>query len=84
VLPQSRKAPTVARVSGHLAELHGRDLVLEALTATGWHRVGLVRADKRGSFAASFAIVHAGQFALRARVPALAGASSIPFVLTMR
>jgi hypothetical protein len=84
VLPQSRSAPTVARVSGHLAELRGRELALEALTATGWHRVGLVRADGSGSFATSFAIVHAGQFALRARVPALAGAASIPFVLTMR
>jgi hypothetical protein len=84
VVPQSRSAPTVARVSGRLAELHGRDLVLEALTAAGWRRVGLVRADGSGSFATSFAIVHAGQFALRARVPALAGAASAPFVLTMR
>ena len=75
VLPQSRSAPTVARVSGHLAELRGRDLVLEALTATGWHRIGSVRADRQGSFATSFAIVHAGQFALRARAPALAGAA---------
>jgi hypothetical protein len=84
VVPQSRTAPTVARVSGHLAELRGRELMLEALTASGWHRVGLVRADGSGSFAASFAIVHAGQFALRARVPALAGAASLPYVLTMR
>jgi hypothetical protein len=84
VVPQSRSAPTVARVSGRLAELRGRDLVLEALTAAGWHRVGLVRADGSGSFATSFAIVRAGQFALRARVPALAGAASAPFVLTMR
>ncbi|MDP9255438.1 MAG: hypothetical protein M3Q31_02610, partial [Actinomycetota bacterium] len=84
VIPQSRSAPTVARVSGRLAELRGHDLVLEALTATGWHRVGLVRADGAGSFATSFAILHAGQFALRARAPALAGAASAPFVLTMR
>jgi hypothetical protein len=28
--------------------------------------------------------VRAGQFALRARVPSLAGAASAPFVLTMR
>jgi hypothetical protein len=84
VVPQRRSAPTVARVSGHLAELRGRELALEALAATGWHRVGLVRVDASGSFATSFAIVHAGQFALRARVPALAGAASAPFVLTMR
>jgi hypothetical protein len=84
VRPQSRSAPTVARVSGRLAELRGRDLLLEALTATGWRRVGLVRADASGAFATSFAIVRAGQFALRARVPALAGAASAPFVLTMR
>jgi hypothetical protein len=84
VVPQRRSAPTVARVSGHLAELRGRDLALEALSATGWHRVGLVRVDASGSFATSFAIVHAGQFALRARVPALAGAASASFVLTMR
>ncbi len=32
VRPQSRSAPTVARVSGKLAELHGHHLVLEALT----------------------------------------------------
>jgi hypothetical protein len=37
-----------------------------------------------GSFATSFAIVRAGQFALRARVPGLARAASAPFVLTMR
>jgi hypothetical protein len=84
VLPQSRSAPTVARVSGRLAELHGRQLVLEALTSSGWRRVGGAQADAAGSFATSFAIVHAGQFALRARVAALAGAASIPFVLTMR
>jgi hypothetical protein len=42
-----------------------------------------VRADGRGSFATSFAILHAGQFALRVRVPAVAGAASLPFVLTM-
>ena len=41
VQPQRRSAPTVARVSGQLAELHGRVVVLEALTATGWRRVGL-------------------------------------------
>jgi hypothetical protein len=84
VLPQSRSAPTVARVSGRLAELRGRVLVLEALSATGWHAVGRVRADAAGAFATSFAILHAGQFALRARVPALAGAASTPYVLTMR
>jgi hypothetical protein len=84
VLPQSRSAPTVARVSGHLAELRGRDLVLEALTAAGWRRVGLLHVSASGSFATSFAIVHAGQFALRGRVPALAGVASAPFVLTMR
>jgi hypothetical protein len=71
-------------VSGHLAELRGRALVLEALTASGWHRIGLVRADGAGSFHSSFAILHAGQFALRARVSTLAGGASIPFVLTMR
>jgi hypothetical protein len=84
VVPQSRSAPTVARVSGHLGELRGRALVLEALTASGWHRIGLVRADAAGRFHSSFAILHAGQFALRARVSTLAGGASIPFVLTMR
>jgi hypothetical protein len=58
--------------------------VLEALSARGWRRVGTARADASGRFATSFAIAHAGQFALRARVPALAGAPSAPFVLTMR
>ena len=72
VQPQRRSAPTVARVSGRLAELRGRVVVLEALTATGWRRVGQARADASGRFATSFAIVHAGQFALRARVAALA------------
>ena len=39
----------------------------------------VARADAApGSFATSFAIVHAGQFAVRARVPALAGAASLP------
>jgi hypothetical protein len=84
VQPQRRSAPTVARVSGQLAELRGRVVVLEALTATGWRRVSQARADASGGFATSFAIVHAGQFALRARVPAVAGAASQPFVLTMR
>ena len=84
VVSHSRSAPTVARVSGRLAELRGRSLALEALTAVGWRRIALVRADASGSFATSFAIVRAGQFALRARVPSLAGAASAPFVLTMR
>jgi hypothetical protein len=84
VVPLSRSAPTVARVSGRLAELRGRVLILEALTSTGWQRVGLTHVGASGSFATSFAIVHAGQFALRARVPAVAGAASAPFVLTMR
>lgn len=84
VRPQRRSAPTVARVSGRLAELHGHLVVLEALTATGWRRVGQARADSAGRFETSFAIVHAGQFALRARVTALAAVPSAPFVLTMR
>ena len=84
VIPQRRSAPTVARVSGHLAELRGRDLDLEALSSTGWRLVGRVRVDASGSFASSFAILHPGQFALRARVPGLAGNASAPFVLTMR
>jgi hypothetical protein len=84
VLAQSRSAPTVARVSGRLAELRGRAVLLEALSATGWHAIGRVRADEAGAFATSFAILHAGQFALRARVPALAGSASVPYVLTMR
>ena len=78
VVAHSRSAPTVARVSGRLAELRGRSLALEALTAVGWRRIALVRADASGSFATSFAIVRAGQFALRARVPSLAGAASAP------
>ena len=82
--PQRRSAPTVARVGGQLAELRGRIVLLEALTATGWRRVGQARADASGRFSTSFAIVRAGQFALRARVPALAGTPSAPFVLTMR
>jgi len=84
VIPQRRSAPTVARVSGHLAELRGRNLDLEALSASGWRLVGRVRVDASGSFASSFAILHSGQFALRARVPGLAGNASAPFVLTMR
>jgi hypothetical protein len=84
VKPQRRSAPTVARVSGHLAELRGHTLVLEALTATGWRRVGSVRANSSGHFSTSFAIVHAGEFALRGRSSELAGAASVPFVLTMR
>ena len=84
VIPQRRSAPTVARVSGHLAELRGRHLDLEALSSTGWRLVGRVRVDASGSFASSFAILHPGQFALRARVPGLAGNASAPFVLTMR
>jgi hypothetical protein len=84
VRPQRRSAPTVARVEGQLRELRGRIVVLEALTAGGWRRVGHARADASGHFASSFAIVRAGQFALRARVPALAGSPSAPFVLTMR
>jgi hypothetical protein len=84
VLPQRRSAPTVARVSGHLSELRGHVVALEALTATGWRRVGQARADSAGRFVTSFAIVHAGQFALRARVAALAAVPSAPFVLTMR
>ena len=84
VQPQRRVAPSVARVSGHLAEIHGRTVVLEALTATGWRRVGTAHADASGRFSTSFAIVHAGQFALRGRVPALAAVASAPFVLTMR
>ena len=84
VQPQRRSAPTVARVTGQLAELHGHVVVLEALTATGWRRVGQSRADSSGRFVTSFAIVHAGQFALRARVAALAAIPSAPFVLTMR
>jgi hypothetical protein len=84
VVPEGRAAPTVARVSGRLAELRGRTLELEALTATGWHRVGRAHVDAAGGFVTSFAIVRAGQFALRARVPAVAGAASAPVVLTMR
>jgi hypothetical protein len=84
VQPQRRTAPSVARVSGQLAEIHGRTVVLEALTAAGWRRVGLAHADAAGRFSTSFAIVHAGQFALRGRVPALAAVASMPFVLTMR
>ena len=84
VSPGRRSAPTVARVSGRLAELRGRVVLIEALTATGWRRVGRARADASGRFATSFAIAHAGQFALRARAPAVAGAPSAPFVLTMR
>jgi hypothetical protein len=84
VRPAQRTAPTVARISGHLAELHGRAVVVEALTATGWRRAGVARADASGRFSTSFAIVHAGEFAVRARVPALAAAPSSPFVLTMR
>ena len=84
VQPQRRSAPSVARVSGHLAEIHGRTVVLEALTPTGWRRVGTAHADAAGRFSTSFAIVHAGQFALRGRVPALAAITSTPFVLTMR
>ena len=83
VVPQGRAAPTVARVSGRLAELRGRTLELEALTVTGWHRVGRAHVDAAGRFVTSFAIVRAGQFALRARVPAVAGAASAPAVLTM-
>ena len=71
-------------MSGRLAELRGRTLVLEALTATGWRRVGPVRADSSGRFVTSFAIVHAGQFALRARVPGWPVPRARPFVLTMR
>jgi len=84
VVPQSHSAPTVARVSGRLSEVRGRSVVLEALTPAGWRRVGVAHADIAGSFATSFAIVRAGEFALRARVPALAGDASAPFVLTMR
>ncbi|HEY3612080.1 MAG TPA: hypothetical protein VGK92_00160 [Gaiellales bacterium] len=84
VRPDQRAAPTVARVSGRLAELRGRIVVIEALTKNGWRRAGAARADAAGRFSTSFAIVHAGQFALRARVGALAGAASAPFVLTMR
>ena len=84
VSPGRRSVPTVARVTGHLAELRGRVVLIEALTATGWRRVGRARADASGRFATSFAIAHAGQFALRARAPAVAGAPSAPFVLTMR
>ena len=69
VRPQSRSAPTVARVSGKLAELRGHHLVLEALTPGGWRRVGRVLADSKGRFATSFAIVHPGEFALRGRAP---------------
>ena len=83
VVPQGRAAPTVARVSGRLAELRGRTLELEALTVTGWHRVGRAHVDAAGRFVTSFAIVRAGQFALRARVAAVAGAASAPAVLTM-
>ena len=83
VRPQSRSAPTVARVSGKLAELRGHHLVLEALTPGGWRRVGRVLADSKGRFATSFAIVHPGEFALRGRAPELAGAASRPFVLTV-
>jgi hypothetical protein len=83
VRPQSRSAPTVARVSGKLAELRGHHLVLEALTPSGWRRVGRVLADSSGRFATSFAIVHPGEFALRGRVAELAGAASRPFVLTV-
>jgi len=46
--------------------------------------VGTAHADAAGRFSTSFAIVHAGQFALRGRVPALAAIASTPFVLTMR
>jgi hypothetical protein len=84
VVPQRRSSPTVARVSGRLAELRGRNLDLEALSAEGWRLVGRVRVDASGSFATSFAILHPGEFALRARVPGLAGNASAPFVLTMR
>jgi hypothetical protein len=84
VQPDQRTAPTVARVSGHLAELHGHTVVVEALTASGWRRAGVARADASGRFSTSFAIVHAGEFAVRARVPALAAVPSAPFVLTMR
>jgi hypothetical protein len=84
VRPLSRSAPTVAQVRGRLAELRDQTVVLEALTATGWRRVGQARADSAGRFATSFTITHAGQFALRARVPARAAVASAPFVLTMR
>jgi hypothetical protein len=84
VQPERRVAPSVARVSGRLAEIHGRTVVLEALTATGWRRVGVAHADAAGRFSTSFAIARSGQFALRGRVPALAGIASAPFVLTMR
>ncbi len=84
VSPVRRAAPTVARVGGRLAELRGRVVLLEALTATGWRRVGTPRADASGRFLSSFAIVRSGQFALRARVPSVAAVPSAPFVLTMR
>ena len=84
VQPQRRTAPTVARVGGRLAELRRHVVVLEALTASGWRRVGQTRADSTGRFTTSFAIVRAGRFALRARVAALASDPSAPFVLTMR
>jgi hypothetical protein len=84
VRPLSRSAPTVAQVRGRLAELRDQTVVLEALTATGWRRVGQARADSAGRFATSFTITHVGQFALRARVPARAAVASAPFVLTMR
>jgi hypothetical protein len=64
--------------------LRRRVVVLEALSVTGWHGVGQARADSSGRFVTSFAIVHAGQFALRARVAAVAALPSAPFVLTMR
>src|ERR1700712_789842 len=40
VRPDQRTAPTVVRVSGRLAELRGRIVVIEALTATGWRPAG--------------------------------------------
>jgi hypothetical protein len=58
--------------------------VVEALTRGGWHRAGVARADASGGFATSFAVVRAGEFAIRARVPALAGRPSAPFILTVR
>ena len=84
VVPAGLSAPTVARISGRLAEAHGRIVLLEALTTRGWKPVGRAHADAAGRFATSFAIAHAGQFAVRARVPALAAAPSAPFVLAMR
>ena len=78
------QAPAVVTVRGRLAELAGRDVAVQSLSAGGWRSVGKVRANRRGAFELRFTAGAPGSFALRARVSDLAALPCRIALLTVR